>query len=188
MSAITIEELPKEFNVDEYTNLYESIQTSLVSCYLDRFLLEYYESQNEEKQRALSQHLIAHHVGFIVKQDLCLNLWKTCYDSGSNACTLQKLTNLLRKQKINVVYEKTECWKKLQKPISDARNKYLAHSDAVSVTGAVDVKDMKHLLEESRKILNSFCIERLGVKQLTDAMLSTREMYTVMDMNSLLKE
>ncbi len=186
MNAVTIGELPKDFNVNEYITLYELIQSSLISCYFDCFLLEFYESQNEEKQRAFSQYLILHHIIYLIKQDLCLNLWKVCYDSNSNACTLQKLANYLRKHKINVVYKKTDCWKKLQKPITDARNKYLAHSDAVSVTDTVEIGDMKELLEESKRNLNGLYIDGLGVKQLTDEILATRKIYTMMDINSLL--
>lgn len=171
---------------DEYVRRFELLQEMIISCYVDWYILECYQREHEEKKRLLSQHRILYHIFALLKQDLCLNLWKICYDSGKKACTLQALVDYLRKENIKSEYRKSECWKSLRKPISEARNKYLAHSDFERDTGIILIAELKKLLDESRDTLNGLALKGYGVKGLTDISLSIYEMQTIRDVKSLL--
>ena len=174
------------FDPEYYSNVYKQIQDIILSCYLDYYIMEFYKRQDEETQREQSQHPILYHIIDLVKRDMCLNLWKICYDDDPDASSLNKLNAYLRKHRKESSYEKSAYWKALEGQIIEARNKYVAHSDVNRVTNKISVESMKHLLADSKNALNGLCIEEYGVKKITDEALSFLDLRTTIDAVSIL--
>ena len=176
------------FDPDYYSKIYNRIYETIIAGYLDYYLLEFYDRQDENTKDEQSRHFVLHHLSNLIMRDLCLNLWKICYDEDQESCTLSNLNTYLRKNNINSLYNKSAYIKHMAKDIEEARNKYVAHLDRDSTENKIAISSMKQLLDDAKDALNMLCMDKFGVDKITDFSMSMLDFHTTMDAISLLHQ
>ena len=166
----------------------ERMRDIIYSCYLDYSIMEFYSRQDENVQAEQSKHPILHHIIDLLKRDICLSLWKICYDKDVNSTTLQNLNTYLRKCGIQTLWSKDHIYSSLEVEITEARNKYVAHADLNKAENSISMQDMRNLLEYVRKSYNTLCISVVGSSGLTitDQEIALLDLKTVLSVTALL--
>ena len=148
----------------EYANRYNEIHAVLHSAYIDLFyliILRDYENENGEYRKDLCSPLI--HICELLKRDLCLNLWKVCFDKDERANTLPHLKNLLYEfygKNIKTKYFQSK--KKEINQIETIRKTSLAHVDANRASLTIQVTSFETILHEARYYLNELCCTEIS--------------------------
>lgn len=148
---------------EEYRQMYWNLFDLLQKAYMDRYLLEELSKYNEE----IKQHENAYktysysvigHLFILLKNDLCLTLWKIYFDNDGDALTISKLNQHLR-QITGENYE-SKISKHLRiydKAIDTVRDQYLAHNDKEKENVRVKLSDLYAIMDEICILLNGMC-------------------------------
>ena len=177
----------EQFDPTYYSKMYTRIWSTVITCYLDYYLLEFYNRQDEKTKEEQSRHTVLVHLTYLVQKDLCLNLWKICYDKNADSSTISKLNTYLRKHNVSSAYKQSAHMKQMGYCIREARNKYVAHLDVESTENSISTSSMKQLLDDAKDALNHLCLEEYGVKKITDISLSKMDLNITLDAISILR-
>lgn len=138
----------------EYRQLYWDLYNLLDRAYMDRYMLEeillYNESIKNQKNAAKTRaYRVLGHTFRVLKEDLCLTLWKVYFDPDRKAHTIRKMAHYLH------ATTRKSCKSKLSKEMSayepticTIRKQGLAHNDKEKSEATVDLQVLFQILDE----------------------------------------
>ena len=143
---------------EEYRRLYMELYDLLDRAYMDRYMLEellnyrevVIQQTHEIKTRA---DYVLRHTFHVLKEDLCLTLWKVYFDTDKRAHTIKKMPHYL------VQTAQKRCNSKLSKEmaayksiIDTIRKQGLAHNDKDKSEAFVELHVLFQILDEIRSL------------------------------------
>ena len=176
----------------DYTDRYNEIHAMLHSAYMDLYYLKIlggYENENGGYRADLYSPLV--HICELMKRDLCLNLWKVCFDKNGKANTLPHLKNLLHESYGKNI--KTKFFQGMTAEINQIetmRKTSLAHTDANRTGITIQVTSFETILHEARKYLNELCCTEISqdVHELADAELMNIQLDASLRFGTILRQ
>lgn len=175
----------------EYTYRHSGIHYLLLQAYTDLFFIQELDKLNDDgKQIQAELYPSLHHICELLKTDLCLSLWKACFDTDSKACSLPQLNRYVNKTYgvySNVKFSAET--KKAKKIIERMRNQVIAHSDTNRETMTIPIASFELLLREATVFLNDLYNPDidLEVEQLTDNEIMFFKMRAAFGFRSILR-
>ena len=158
-------------NDQEYVDRYNELYALLERAYKD---YNYLQAIGDIDSRFGFEDITSgsiSHICELLKTDLCLLIWRTCIDTGSDTNTLRSLKNASYKAFGIGTKEKyfQNISAEAENAISQMRTNAIAHSITDRNLKDVKVDDLGEYLHEGIRFLNDICIETKGVKQFDGA-------------------
>lgn len=153
-------------NDQEYVNRYNELYALLERAYKDYCYLQAIgDIDSRFGFEDITSSSISH-ICELLKTDLCLLIWRTCIDTGSDTNTLRSLKNASFKAFGVGTKEKyfQSISAEAKDTISQMRTSAIAHSITERNLKDVKVDDLGKYLHEGIRFLNDICIETKGVK------------------------
>jgi len=170
---------------EEYRRLYMELYELLDRAYMDRYMLEemlnYNESIRQQKNGIKTRaYYVLGHTFRVLKEDLCLTLWKVYYDTDSRAHTIRKMAYYLhdaaQKNCESKISKEMEVYKSA---IDTIRKQGLAHNDKDKSQTYIDLKVLFQILDEIRMLFVSMYDRSIdtGVPRMDDNHLRALKRY-----------
>lgn len=162
---------------DQQFRNYCELSYSILQCYKDIAILNYFEMLGKDKTPFLPEVIeVVNHVTILAQKDLALTIWKIKLDNNPNANTVSKFRNKinyeLKKEGLSVSSEKkTMLDKELENDLKRMRSQFLAHIDMYRNDGRIEIHKLKKALDVICKEFNSVCnkIDDDRVHEITDS-------------------
>ena len=152
-------------NNSDYVTRYNEIHNILHRAFLDLhylYVLDSLKNLNGGYRKDLYSPLV--HICDLLKSDLCLELWKVCFDDDSRANTLAHLKTVLHNDYGKDI--KTTSFNGIttteKNQIEKMRNTAMAHLDAGRETLEIKTSALKELLAQAKQILNELCLPEIS--------------------------
>ena len=157
----------------EYVTRYNELYVLLERAYKDFYYLQAIGDINNSAGFEDSTTNAISHICELLKADLCLLIWKTCIDTGSDTNTLKSLKNAVFTTfgvKPNAKYFQSIS-KATTDAISQMRSLAIAHSVTERNLCSVKTDDLGQYLDDGIRLLNDICIKNKGVRQFDGAQM-----------------
>lgn len=154
-------------NNDEYVRRYNELFNILSRAYVDICYLQALGVLDNGYGFDNSVNPALIHICDLLKTDLCIALWKICFDSDSKANTISRLKNLVCIEKgIKIKNKLFQGVSDQQRDAIDAmRNKALAHNDTERSVDKVEIDSLVKLFYAAKDMLNGICLCEAGVQE-----------------------